>query len=232
MKRSGKLLLVEDEERVAKVLIATLSAEGFTTRHVETASEALDALEKDDFSGIVLDLGLPDIDGREVVSRVRQTSNIPIVVLSARGAEKDKIDALDRGADDYVDKPFLTGELIARIRAALRSRDRISSTANTFRSAGFEVDFERRRVMLEGEEIKLSQREHSFICALARKPGSVVKHKDLIAAVWGSDTSAETQHLRVLAAQVRQKIEEDQSRPSLVLTEPGVGYRLGTSRGV
>ena len=166
------------------------------------------------------------MDGKEVISRIREWSETPILVLSARDLEHEKIAALDLGADDFINKPFAVGELLARIRAALRGRERRFSTHAVFKSGDLEVNFATRRVALQGYEVRLTPREYDLLKALARYGGRVVTHRQLIAAVWGPAAQVDAQFVRVLVAQLRQKIEEEPSTPRILLTEPGVGYRL------
>jgi two-component system KDP operon response regulator KdpE len=176
---------------------------------------------------ILLDLGLPDLDGLEVTRRVRGFSKVPILVLSARGQERDKIEALDAGADDYVTKPFAVGELLARMRVALRhaAGPEIPQDGRVVVGA-LEVDFGKRRVLHEGEEVHLTPIEYRILTALARYPGRVLTHDQLLRTVWGPGYAEHRHYLRVYMAQLRQKLERNPSRPRLFLTEPGVGYRL------
>lgn len=173
---------------------------------------------------ILLDLGLPDIDGKQVIAILRSTGDTPIIVISARHQEAEKIAALDEGADDYVDKPFEIGELMARIRVALRRRPGLADTGH-FRSGPLSIDFDKRMVRIEGETVRLSPKEYALLVTLARSGGQVVTHKRLLAAGWAND-AADTQYLRVYVGLLRQKIEADPADPQLLLTEPGVGYRL------
>jgi two-component system KDP operon response regulator KdpE len=220
------ILVVDDEPQLLRVLRPTLAAAGYDVTTAETGAGAITTSASSQFDLILLDLGLPDMDGKDVISRVREWSDVPILVLSAREIEAEKIEALDRGADDYVNKPFAMGELMARVRAALRGRQRRYSTQGHFRAAELEVDFSTRRVSIFGEEVRLTRREYDLLRTMALHAGKVVTHKQLIAAVWGPQASVEAQFVRVLVGQVRQKIEEDSSVPRLLLTEAGLGYRL------
>jgi two-component system KDP operon response regulator KdpE len=175
---------------------------------------------------LILDLGLPDIDGKEVIRRVREWSEAPIIVLSARDLESEKIAALDLGADDFVNKPVGVGELLARIRASLRGRDRRFAAQAHFRFGDLDLDFALRRVLIQGEEVKLTPREYDLLRTLARHAGRVVTHRQVITAVWGAGAQVDAQFVRVLVAQLRQKLEAEPSQPRILLTEPGVGYRL------
>jgi two-component system KDP operon response regulator KdpE len=219
-----RILIIEDEAAIVRMLEPTLAAGGAATEIAWSGSQASEYLAKSDYDLILCDLGLPDIDGKELIRRIRERTDVPIIVLSARGMEQEKIVALDAGADDFVAKPFAAGELLARIRAALRRRP--SRSSGTVKLGDMEVDLERRRVLIQGEEIRLSGREHALLALLAQRAGGVVTHREIIEHVWGSDAHAETQSIRVLVAQLRQKVEEDPANPRVVCTEPGIGYRL------
>lgn len=166
------------------------------------------------------------MDGKTVIARIREWSEAPIVVLSARDIEQEKIAALDLGADDFVNKPFAVGELLARLRAAMRGRERRFSARARFKAGDLEINFADRRVFLQGDEVRLTPREYDLLRALARYAGRVVTHRQLMAAVWGPSAHMDAQFVRVLVGQVRQKIEEEPSAPRILLTEPGLGYRL------
>ncbi|MBW3560421.1 MAG: response regulator transcription factor [Proteobacteria bacterium] len=222
----SRILVVDDEPQLLRVLRPTLATAGYDVTTAETGASAITTSAASQFDLLLLDLGLPDMDGKDVISRVREWSDVPILVLSARDIEAEKIEALDRGADDYVNKPFAMGELMARIRAALRGRQRRYSTQGRFKAAELEIDFSTRRVSVFGEEVRLTRREYDLLRTMALHAGKVVTHKQLIAAVWGPQASVEAQFVRVLVGQVRQKIEEDSSVPRLLLTEAGLGYRL------
>jgi two-component system KDP operon response regulator KdpE len=175
---------------------------------------------------VILDLGLPDTDGLHIIRRVREWSNIPMIVLSVRGREDDKVAALDGGADDYVTKPFNMGELLARIRAALRHRLQAEVEEPVFRSSGLTVDLVRRVVLVDNCEVKLTPKEYDLLRVLVIHAGKVVTHQHLLREVWGPGSVYETHYLRVYIGQLRQKIEPDPAQPRYILTEPGVGYRL------
>jgi two-component system, OmpR family, KDP operon response regulator KdpE len=222
----GSVLLVDDEATIVRALSPALRHAGYAVEVAETGEEALRMLAQKQYDVLLLDLGLPGIDGQEVIARIREWSDMPIVVLSARDLEDDKIMALDRGADDYVSKPFAIGELLARVRASIRGRSRRFASNAVFRAAGLTINFANRQVTLEGTVVRLTPREYEFVKALASHAGKVLTHKQLIAAVWGANSNADAQFVRVLAGQVRHKIEADPARPQLIRTEPGIGYRL------
>ena len=222
------LLLVDDEAQLVRALTPALAAAGYEVATAGTGGEALTQLAREPSDIVLLDLGLPDMDGKEVIIRIREWSETPIVVLSARDLEEEKIAALDLGADDFVNKPFGVGELLARIRAAMRGHERRLAGSASFKAGDLEVNFASRRAYIQGEEVRLTPREYDLVRTLARNPGRVVTHKQIITSVWGSEASVDTQFVRVLVAQVRQKLEEEPSAPKIVLTEPGVGYRLAT----
>lgn len=219
------VLVIEDEAAIVRMLEPTLKASGADVKVAWSGSHGLESLQSGSFDVILCDLGLPDMDGQEVIREVRSLSDVPIIVLSARGNEEDRIDALDAGADDFVGKPFLAGELLARIRAAVRRRSP-GAAGGSIKIGDVEVDLNRRRAIIAGEDIRLSGREHALLSLLARNLGVVVTHKQIIESVWGTGASVDTQFVRVLVGQLRQKIEADSARPQLVCTEPGVGYRL------
>jgi two-component system KDP operon response regulator KdpE len=223
-----KILVIEDEASLIRVLEPTLTATGATVRIAQSGAKGLEHLSAAAFDVVLCDLGLPDIDGEKLISTIRRDSDIPIIVLSARGSEDDRIKALDAGADDFVPKPFSASELLARIRAAVRRRRPVKTQSDSIKLSGIEVDLKRRRAILDGEEIRLSGREHSLLTLLAQSRGGVVTHREIIECVWGPDTKADTQFVRVLVGQLRQKLEEDPSRPQILRTEPGLGYRLRT----
>jgi two-component system KDP operon response regulator KdpE len=226
MSGAGRLLLVDDEPQLVRVLSPSLTAAGFEVVAAATGGEALSVLAGDGCDAVLLDLGLPDMDGKDVIVRIREWSEAPIIVLSARDREAEKIAALDLGADDFVNKPFAIGELLARIRASLRGREWRFSARADFRTGDLEVNFASRKVMVQGEEVRLTPREYDLLRTLSRYAGRVLTHRQIMAAVWGPDVAVDPQFVRVLVGQVRQKIEEEASTPKLLLTEPGVGYRL------
>lgn len=221
----GQVLLVDDEPALVSVLQPVLKAAGCTVSVASDGNAAISAVIAQDPDVVLLDLGLPDMDGKDVIRIIRESSPVPIIVISARHQEAEKIAALDEGADDYVNKPFEIGELMARIRAAIRRSQSMSANAAVFEAGPLRIDFATREVELMGEPIKLSPKEYMLLHALARNAGRVVTHKRLLAAGWGNST-ADLQYLRVYMGLLRQKLEANQSEPELIITEPGVGYRL------
>jgi two-component system, OmpR family, KDP operon response regulator KdpE len=219
------ILIVEDDPPIRRLLRTTLGAHDYRTHEAATGAEALSALRHHRPDLVLLDLGLPDIDGLVLIGRVREISPVPIVVLSSRGEEAAKVAALDAGADDYVTKPFGADELMARLRAALRHRLQEQGAERSFASGDLSIDLVRRLVRRGVEDIKLSPKEYDILEQLAIHAGKVLTHKHLLREVW-RDESVDPQYLRVYVRQLRQKIEADPSTPRHVLTEPGVGYRL------
>jgi two-component system KDP operon response regulator KdpE len=221
-----KLLLVEDQLSMAKVLTASLRARGYEVVRAATGEEGLILAATDLPAAIVLDLGLPDIDGLEVCRRIREWSEVPIVVLTADGSERRKIDALDDGADDYVTKPFSMPELLARIRVALRHGERRGAPEDPVLVVGdVRVDRGAHTVTVGGRTVDLTPKEFDFLALLAAHPGRVLTHRAILEQVWGPDDVRHTEYVRVYAAQIRKKLDESPNNPRLV-TEPGVGYRL------
>jgi two-component system KDP operon response regulator KdpE len=219
------ILIVEDEPPIRRLLRATLAANDYRAVEASTGAEALSALRHHRPDLVLLDLGLPDIDGLALIGKIRSAGPIPIVVLSSRGDESAKVTALDAGADDYVTKPFGADELLARIRAALRHRLQEQGAERTFASDDLSVDLIRRLVRRGAEDVKLSPKEYDILEQLVIHAGKVLTHKHLLREVW-RDESVDPQYLRVYVRQLRQKIEADPSAPRHVLTEPGIGYRL------
>ena len=221
------VLVVEDEPEIRRFLRTSLGAEGYRVVEAETGERGVvDAgTHKPDLA--IIDLGLPDLDGVEVIRRIRAWSPMPIIVLSARAREQAKIDALDAGADDYVTKPFGVGELIARMRVALRHAARAGAAgASMLRLGKAEVDFERRKVTRDGKEVHLTPIEFRLLACLAQHLGMVVTHRQLLREVWGPSHVEHSHYLRIYMGQLRHKLEQDPARPRYLLTELGVGYRL------
>ena len=221
------VLVVDDELPIRRFLRAGLESQGYRLIESETGQDAIAQAATRSPDLLLLDLGLPDVDGFEIVRRIREWSTMPIIVLSAREREGDKIQALDAGADDYVTKPFSMGELLARMRAALRrGREGAAVEDGVVELGELRIDFARRAVTLAGEEVKLTPIEYRLLTALARRPDRVLTHEQLLREVWGPTHTSQHHYLRVYMAQLRQKLERTPARPRLLLTEPGVGYRL------
>ncbi|XXY46748.1 response regulator [Sorangium sp. So ce269] len=227
---SPLVLLIEDEPQMRRFLRAMLAARGYRLVEAETGGEGIAQATMRNPDIVLLDLGLPDMDGLEVTRRLREWSAVPIIVLSARGREQDKIDALDGGADDYLTKPFSAGELLARLRVALRHAAHAARGAkeesSSFKVQDVEVDLARRVVLRAGEEIHLTPIEYKLLTTLIRHAGKVLTHRQLLGEVWGPAYAGQTHYLRVYMAQLRHKLERDPARPQILITEPGVGYRL------
>jgi two-component system, OmpR family, KDP operon response regulator KdpE len=226
---AARILVVDDEPNIIATIAPLLRARGYEVFSAMTGGAALDAVGRDKPDLIILDLGLPDIDGAEVCRRVRETSGVPILVLSARGAEGDKVKALDAGADDYVTKPFSTEELLARIRAALRRVDSGSQSSEPIVRGGLVIDRERFRVLRDDEEVRLTPKEFDLLLYMVQHPGKVLTHRTLLKAIWGPNAIDQVEHLRVLVGALRKKIEPNPSTPRFILTEPWVGYRFADS---
>ena len=225
---SGKTraLVVDDEAAILRFLKPALEANNYEMNSAATVAEAVKRIAADAPDIVLLDLGLADGDGKDVIRKVREWSDVPIIVLSARDREAEKIDSLDLGADDYVNKPFNVGELMARMRTALRHRMQRKAETPSLRVGDLEVDSVRRRVMRAGAEIKLTPKEFELLSFLARNAGRVVTHRQILAAVWGAAHTEDTQYLRVYIGQLRQKVEKQPDDPQIILTEPGIGYRM------
>lgn len=226
--RTGKvkLLVVEDEAPMRKFIRVAFDAQGFEVLETASGAEALTLVAMHNPDALLLDLGLPDLDGLAVVKRLREWSAVPIIVVSARGQEKDKIDALDLGADDYLTKPFGVGELLARVRAALRRAAPAPTEAALFLAGDVSVDLAKRLVTRMGVEMHLTPIEYKLLLTLIRHAGLVVTHRQLLKETWGAAYVEHSHYLRVYMSQLRHKLESDPARPQLILNEPGVGYRL------
>jgi two-component system KDP operon response regulator KdpE len=223
---SARILIVDDEPNIIGTVAPLLRAKGYDVFSAMTGRVALEIVDRDKPDLIVLDLGLPDIDGVDVCVAVRQTSNLPILVLSARGAEGDKVRALDAGADDYVTKPFGAEELLARIRASLRRVESPASASEPIVRGELVIDRERFRVLRGGEEVRLTPKEFELLTYLAQYPGRVLTHRTILKAIWGPHAGDQPEHLRVLIGSLRKKIERNPATPKFILTEPWVGYRF------
>jgi two-component system KDP operon response regulator KdpE len=221
-----RVLVVDDEPQVLRGITAALRAAGYEVSGAESAAAALEAAALRPPDAVVLDLRLPDGSGVEVCRRLREWSQAPVVVVSAVDEEEEKIAALDAGADDYVTKPYAVGELLARLRAALRRAAAPAGEPPAVRFGDVEVDLARREVARAGEPVHLTPREYRLLGELARHPGRVLTHRALLSAVWGPEYGSETHYLRVYMANLRRKLEDDPARPRHLVTETGVGYRL------
>ncbi len=226
-KQGASILVVDDEREIVRALRRALSAQGYTVLSASSGEEALEVFAKHRPDLLLLDLLLPGISGLEVCRRVRSASNMPIIVLSVKGAERDKVEALDLGADDYVAKPFGMDEVLARVRVALRRTVQPPSGAEPrFHAGSLSVDFAQRRVLLEGREIKLTPTEYDLLKAFIIHRGKILTRQMLLQAVWGNTVHARPHSLHVYVAQLRQKIEPLPEQPQFILTIPGVGYRF------
>jgi two-component system KDP operon response regulator KdpE len=224
------VLIVDDELPIRRFLRVSLAGEGYRVVEAATAAEALDQIAAQRPDVVVLDLGLPDRDGVEVIREVREWSPVPIVVLSVRDRESDKVSALEAGADDYLTKPFGVGELMARLRVALRHASVPGGTADepVFSTGELRIDLARRQVFVAGHEIRLTPIEYKLLALLVKNAGKVLTHRQLLRQVWGPEYGDENHYVRVYVAQLRRKIEADPARPRYLRTESGVGYRLVT----
>jgi two-component system KDP operon response regulator KdpE len=219
------ILIIDDESQIRRLLRLSLEAHGYQVREATTAQEGLQQVAMTRPDCIILDIGLPDMEGLEALKKLREWSQTPVIVVSVRNSEKDKIDLLDAGANDYITKPFGIGELLARLRATLRhSIPDISE--GIFETAGITIDFSRRLVTKNGIELKLTPTEYSLLRFLSQHAGKVLTHNQIIHELWGPQAQPDMSYLRVYVLQLRRKIEDDPSNPLLIITEPGVGYRL------
>lgn len=222
----ARILVVDDEPQILRFLRPALEASGYAVLHAAGGHEALRLIANAAPDLVLLDLGLPDMDGKDVIASARQFTQAPIVVLSARDREAEKIASLDLGADDYVEKPFAIGELLARLRAALRHAKAGATPKTRIETDGLVIDMDRRLVTRDGAPVKLTPREYDLLCALAANAGRVMTHSQILTAVWGPAHKSDTQYLRVFVGQLRNKIERDPSTPSIIRTESGIGYRF------
>lgn len=228
MNKQPVILVVDDAPQLLRAMRASLSACGYDVKTAQGGEEALDQIRKEMPDLIILDLVMPDVDGMAVCRRVREFSSVPIIVLSAKGAGNDKIKVLDLGADDYVTKPFSLDELLARIRAVLR-RTPVSAAASgspTLTAGDLCIDIEERRVTVAGKEVKLTPKEFEVLKYLVNRAGKVVSHQAILQAIWGWESTEQTEYLRVFINQLRRKIEPDPHNPRYILTEPWIGYRF------
>ncbi len=226
MAKRASILVVDDEPAIRRLLRTSLDAQGYDVVEAGGGRDALAAVEREKPDLVILDLGLPDISGIEVIRALRQRSSLPVIVLSVRDDERGKVEALDLGADDYVTKPFGVDELVARIRTALRHRFQAQGEKPVYVCDQLSVDLVRRTVRRGGAEVHLSPKEYDLLAELVANAGKVLTHRHILAKVWGPAHTEDAQYLRVFIRNLRNKLEPDPARPQLILTEPGVGYRL------
>jgi two-component system KDP operon response regulator KdpE len=225
----GRILVVDDDPQICRVMKTTLTAQGYEVADARSGEDAIDKVRESKFDLILLDMNMPGMDGIETCREIRSSSDIAIVMLTVRDAEKDKVMALDAGADDYVTKPFSMPELLARVRAAMRRvPDGPESGPKTLQAGPLEIDLEQRKVVIRGTVVRLTPKEFDLLRYLAAHPNVPVAHMKLLQAVWGPDYGEEVEYLRVFVNQLRKKIEQDPSSPKLITTEPWVGYRFNT----
>lgn len=223
-----QILVIEDEAPIRKFLRISLANQGYREIEAATGADGVRRAAEYQPDVVLLDLGLPDQDGTEVIKQIREWSHVPIIVLSARGRDNDKVAALDAGADDYLTKPFSVNELLARLRVALRHRSTGQTLESLFEVGELRVDLANRRVLVGEQEIHLTPTEYRLLTVLVKHAGKVVTHRQLLTAVWGPESSQENQYLRVYMGQLRRKLERDPTRARYILTEPSVGYRLNS----
>ncbi len=226
MNDQRRILVVDDETQITRVLRTTLSAQTYDVRVANDGEMALEIMKDWTPSLVITDLAMPNLDGIGLCRRIRQTSQVPIIVLSVRGQDRVKVEALDAGANDFVTKPFSVNELLARIRAHLRTVTPTEAAPQVIEAGDFHIDLEARSVTVRGTEIHLTPKEFELLIFLARRAGKVVTHRALLAAVWGPNSTEQPEYLRVFVGQLRKKIEPDPSQPKYLLTEPWVGYRF------
>jgi two-component system KDP operon response regulator KdpE len=227
-----RILVVDDEPQMHRFLSPALGAAGYEPLRADSGGQALAEIARRPPDAVVLDLGLPDIDGQDVLKKAREFFHGPIVVLSARDREIEKIEALDSGADDYVEKPFRVGELLARLRVTLRRQQRRDDQPPIVHAGDLVIDLPRRLVTRGGEAVHLSPKEYDLLAKLAEADGKVLTHKELLRSIWGPAHVDDMQYLRVFIGQLRQKIEADPAAPRLILTQPGIGYRFMADEAV
>lgn len=222
----ANILVVDDEPQIRRFLRISLGAHGYTVLEAGRGQEAIDRAAVDKIDLIILDLGLPDLDGQAVIEQIRGWSRVPIIVLSVRSGDMEKVRALDGGAEDYLTKPFSIAELMARVRAALRKRGDAARPLPVFRHGDMIVDLPRRRVTVKGSEIRLSRKEFEILKLLVANAGRVLTHQQLLREIWGAAHVDDTHYLRIHVGHLRQKLGDDPAQPRYIVTEPGVGYRL------
>lgn len=227
------IAVIDDEAPIRKFLRASLGAEGYRVAEADTVQSGLRMITQEPPDLIVLDLGLPDGDGKSLIAEIRQWSTVPIIVVSAHDQEREKIAALDAGADDYLTKPFGVGELFARLRVAIRHHNKGSNSteplSQTYRHGPVQIELDSRRVFLDEDEVRLTKKEFDLLALLARNAGRVMTHRNLLKEIWGPHSAHESHYLRVFVANLRKKLEAEPARPKMLITEQGVGYRLAES---
>ena len=221
-----RILVVDDETQITRVLRTTLSAQGYDVRVANDGEMALEIMKDWAPSLVITDLAMPNLDGVGLTRRIRQNSPLPVIVLSVRGNDRAKVEALDAGADDYVTKPFSVNELLARVRAQLRRAKPAEAAVAVIASGEFYIDLDARLVKVAGQEVHLTPKEFDLLVHMAKHPGKVITHRALLAAVWGPNSTEQPEYLRVFVGQLRKKIEPDPAAPKYLLTEPWVGYRF------
>ncbi len=226
MAEPAHILVVDDESQITRVLRTSLSAQGYDIRVANSGEMALEIMKDWSPNLIITDLSMPSIDGVELCRRVRTVSQVPIVVLSVRDQERQKVEALDAGADDYVTKPFGMNELLARVRANLRRVPTENELDAVIEPGDFRIDTAAHKVMVKGREVRLTPKEFELLVYLARRPGKVVTHRALLGAIWGGQSTEQVEYIRVFVGQLRKKLEPDASSPRYIVTEPWVGYRF------
>jgi two-component system KDP operon response regulator KdpE len=225
MIQTAKILIVDDEVAIRRLLKVSLKSQGYAIVEASGGREGIEQTAMSHPDLIILDLGLPDMDGLKVLKSIREWSQVPVIVLTVWDSEIDKVALLDSGANDYITKPFGVPELLARIRAALRL-SQTSNEAVVFRSGSMEIDFAAHIVTMKGQEVRLTDTEYRLLALLARNAGKLLTQRQLLKEVWGISAIEHTHYLRIYIAQLRHKLEKDPSRPQLIITEPGVGYRM------
>lgn len=231
MNYNHSIVVVEDEKAIRSIMKMVFEANGFRVYSAENGSEAMMLITSKCPDVIILDLGLPDMDGTKIIRNIRQWSDVPIIVVSARSQERDKVDALELGADDYVTKPFGTAELLARVKTALRHSTASGTARNGAVQTGYRIgemviDFKKRRVLISGEDVRLTQNEYKIVELLSKNAGKILTYDYLIKHIWGPNMQSDNQILRVNMANIRRKIEKDTANPEYIITEIGIGYRM------
>lgn len=232
MDNNLRILIIEDDNNISSFISEVLNTYNYTTITARNGRDAIAITKKESPDLLLLDLGLPDIDGMEVIRSVREWSSVPIIVLSARDLSKDKVTALDLGADDYMTKPFDTPEFLARIRTALRRQNREleEMRANVYQSGDLTINFEKRLITVKGKLVHLTQNEYKIIALLSKNAGKVLSHDEIIENIWGANVSGDNKILRVNITNIRKKIEENPGEPRFILTVSGIGYRMAESK--